>query len=205
MNNETDYLWDKSGEPDPEIQELEEILGTLRHRPRALEIPADLEIGGRHSFFRGLTPMLAIAAAITLLLFGLALWFGLQRLQGGSKPEVVRSSPAKEKAPAPVQPASPNHDQFAHLKPEPTQAPQKKPTRQRVNQSFVAASKKPSRTRPNNLTNKSEEFAANQQKALAARDQLFLALRVASEKLNFAQRKTQNPNPKDIQNQHRIG
>ena len=31
-----DYLWDKSGEPDPQIQELEEILGTLRFQPREI-------------------------------------------------------------------------------------------------------------------------------------------------------------------------
>ena len=31
-----DYLWDKSGEPDPQIQQLEEILGTLRYRSRPL-------------------------------------------------------------------------------------------------------------------------------------------------------------------------
>jgi len=30
MSNE--YLWDRSGPPDPEIQQLERILGTLRHR-----------------------------------------------------------------------------------------------------------------------------------------------------------------------------
>ena len=34
-----DYLWDKTGEPDPEIQQLEEILGTLRYQPKPLEIP----------------------------------------------------------------------------------------------------------------------------------------------------------------------
>ena len=34
MNNDGDYLWDKTGEPDPEIQQLEEILGTLRYQPR---------------------------------------------------------------------------------------------------------------------------------------------------------------------------
>ena len=38
-----DYLWDKSGQPDPEIQQLEEILGTLRYQPRPLEIPAACE------------------------------------------------------------------------------------------------------------------------------------------------------------------
>jgi hypothetical protein len=32
-----DYLWDKTGEPDPEIQQLEEILGTLRYQP--LQLP----------------------------------------------------------------------------------------------------------------------------------------------------------------------
>ena len=35
-----DYLWDKSGQPDPEIQQLEEILGTLRYQPKPFEIPA---------------------------------------------------------------------------------------------------------------------------------------------------------------------
>ena len=34
-----DYLWDKSGEPDPEVQKLEEILGTLRYQPRPLNLP----------------------------------------------------------------------------------------------------------------------------------------------------------------------
>src|SRR5205085_6486968 len=29
-----DYLWDKSGEPDPEIQQLEEILKPLRYEPQ---------------------------------------------------------------------------------------------------------------------------------------------------------------------------
>ena len=36
-----DYLWDKSGQPDPEIQKLEEILGTLRYQPKPLELPQD--------------------------------------------------------------------------------------------------------------------------------------------------------------------
>ena len=31
-DHRSDYLWDRSGEPDPEVQHLEEILGGLRHR-----------------------------------------------------------------------------------------------------------------------------------------------------------------------------
>ncbi len=37
-----EYLWDKSGKPDPEIQELEEILGTLRYQPKPLVLPHSL-------------------------------------------------------------------------------------------------------------------------------------------------------------------
>src|SRR5215831_18476884 len=38
MNN--DYLWDGSGEPDPEIRKLETLLGGLRHSRPAPEFPA---------------------------------------------------------------------------------------------------------------------------------------------------------------------
>ncbi len=34
-----DYLWDGSGEPDPEVRRLEELLGTLRSRRPAPELP----------------------------------------------------------------------------------------------------------------------------------------------------------------------
>ena len=34
MNN--NYLWDRTGEIDPDIQELEETLGTLRYQPQPL-------------------------------------------------------------------------------------------------------------------------------------------------------------------------
>jgi len=66
-----DYLWDRSGNPDPELQKLEEILGTLRYQPQPLRIPADIQIGRRRVFF----PALAIAAAIALFAVLLSLWF----------------------------------------------------------------------------------------------------------------------------------
>jgi hypothetical protein len=61
MNDQ--YLWDRSGEPDPEIQRLEEILGTLRsHRPapqlRARPSRIELLDGSR---------WLAVAAAVVLM------------------------------------------------------------------------------------------------------------------------------------------
>ena len=53
-----DYLWDKTGEPDPQIQQLEEILGTLRYQPKPFEIPHDVAAPRRRNYF----PVLAIAA-----------------------------------------------------------------------------------------------------------------------------------------------
>ena len=37
-----DYLWNKTGEPDEEVKELEEILGVLKFQPRELVLPDDL-------------------------------------------------------------------------------------------------------------------------------------------------------------------
>ena len=62
-----DYLWDGSGEPDPDIQELESILGTLRHKGSAPKLPV------RSSSPYRLSSMLAIAASI-LLVAGAGYW-----------------------------------------------------------------------------------------------------------------------------------
>jgi len=53
-----DYLWDKSGEPDPQIQELEEILAPLRYQPKPLELPDNVR---RRNYY---VPLLAIAAML---------------------------------------------------------------------------------------------------------------------------------------------
>jgi hypothetical protein len=37
----SDYLWDKTGEPDAEVERLEGLLEAFGHRPRALELPAE--------------------------------------------------------------------------------------------------------------------------------------------------------------------
>ena len=70
MNEE--YLWDKSGEPDPEIQQLEDILGGLRYQPIPLELPTDVQQHRQCHF-----PLIAIAA--TLLIALLAEFFGYDK------------------------------------------------------------------------------------------------------------------------------
>jgi FecR-like protein len=65
MNN--DYLWDGSGQPDAEIQRLETLLSTFRHRGGAMEFPATVILPSRHaSRWRVWTLSLAAAAAIAI-------------------------------------------------------------------------------------------------------------------------------------------
>ena len=59
-----DYLWDKTGQPDPQIQQLEEILGPLRYQPKPLVLPQQ----------KNYYPWLAIAASILLAIVAGAIW-----------------------------------------------------------------------------------------------------------------------------------
>ena len=76
-----DYLWDKSGEADPEILRLEETLGRLRHK-RPLQ-PLPLPAAHSRPWPRlASIPALAIAATLVVLLLAGGLWLRLHR--GGS-------------------------------------------------------------------------------------------------------------------------
>jgi hypothetical protein len=152
-----DYLWDKSGEPDPQIQELEEILAPLRYQPKPLEIPAVRR--------RNYLP-LAIAATILIALLVGGVWLRLRTEQ------VIPPQQAKSELPS-----LPSVYKVPEVVKN-TDLP-KKPVRQRIN--------KPDR------------------EALAAKDQLMIALRLASEKLKSAQRMTQGASPNQIKNQHKVG
>jgi hypothetical protein len=210
MKTDNDYLWDKTGEPDPEIQQLEEILGTLRYQPRPLEIPAGLSVGRERSFFRSAAPRLAIAATLAMLLIGLGVWLALQRSQRsqGVAPSAVAKSADNRGAPAspkesPTQQPAPNQDLNPAVatfpKPEETAESARYLQRpQRVSKSLGAANS----NRVGNEARKAREL----REAAVAKDQLLLALRVTSAKLSFAQKKTQTTNsPEPVHNQHKIG
>jgi hypothetical protein len=201
MKTEGDYLWDRSCEPDPEVQQLEEILGTLRYQPRTLEIPSGVQVGRESSFFRGSVPRLAIAAAITALLFALGLFLGLQRLQRGGRPELVKSgTTAKPNVTFSPQDEKPNSP-LAVSQPQPEPQRTAEPPRQNVNRTQVAGSA----WRIRNAM-RERQLAQEQQRAAAAKEQLMLALRVVSVKFGYAQRKAQSVNQKDqVRNQHKIG
>ena len=144
-----DYLWDKSGEPDPQIQQLEEILGTLRYQPKPLHLPKELSRPQRRHYF----PWLAIAATVIMALSAGFAWLQL-RSQDASIPTVAIATPA---APIPGPPLSTT-----------TGAPAAK------------------------RTIKPRVTKYDRQEALAAKQQLMFALRLASEKLNAVHKRTQD-------------
>ncbi len=135
-----DYLWDKSGEPDPEIQQLEEILGTLRYQPRPLNLPRR----------RNYVPFLAIAAAVVVALLAGGLW------------TLIKSPEPTIPSVAIAQPENP-----------------------KINPPLSVSTGTPAKRKPRLVRHDRRE-------ALAAKQQLMFALRLASEKLNAASRRTQH-------------
>jgi len=138
-----DYLWDKSGEPDPQIQQLEEILGTLRYQPKPLQLPSR----------RNYLPLLAIAATLVIALLTGGLWLKIQN-QDASIPSV-----AIAQAEAPI-----------------------------IGSPLSVSSVSPDT--PRKRTSRLVRY--DQKEAIAAKQQLMFALRLASEKLNAAHRRTQD-------------
>jgi hypothetical protein len=65
-----DYLWDGSGEPDPEIQRLETALGRYRHNQPApaFDQPAEIPSARRRPSFLNLRLSFGLAAAAALLI-----------------------------------------------------------------------------------------------------------------------------------------
>ena len=85
-----DYLWDKSGAPDPEIQQLEEILGTLRYQPKPLELPQDLLRRDDANTFR----CLRIAATVLLALLAGGIWLRVRSRDESPQQAKAPSAPA---------------------------------------------------------------------------------------------------------------
>jgi hypothetical protein len=175
-----DYLWDKTGEPDPQIQQLEEILGTFRYQPKPLEIPKDLGLPRRRNYF----PWIAIAASLLLAVLAGAVWL-ITRSNGE-----VPVQQANIKAPAAV-------EEKAISNP----APKLSENNQLPDKNEVAVHVKHSRRSSVPALSKQER-----EEALMAKEQVMLALRVTTEKLSLVHKKTQNTNPANqIKNQHRVG
>jgi hypothetical protein len=186
------YLWDRTGEPDPEIQKLEELLGELRYQPQPLHIPAHITVGRKRSFFVPMT----IAAAIIMVAILSALWFQFSR-----KPNTPTLQSKQDAPVTPTntpQPESSPEQKTATVKDEPKEP---KPRRQ-LNRNLLAVYKRP-------VSKPGVSAPRLTPEELADKEQVLVALRLVSAKLNLAQRKTvgapQTPSPNIFRNQHKIG
>ena len=186
MAMEDNYLWDGSGEPDPQIQELEQILGKLRYQPQPLEIPSQVAIGRPRSF----SPAMAIAAAIGLVAVMVGLWFYFQQAQVTTE-QARTNKPIEQVAIKPLE--SPIIQEVAPVSKPANVQRHRDPSR------TLLAVNKIRRTRPEIPEPKLTP------EELAEKEQLLAALRLVSAKLNVAQRKTQGSPLNTIRNQHRIG
>src|SRR5258708_32977608 len=186
---DNNYLWDRSGEIDPDIQQCEEQPGTLRYHRQPLQLPNTLQTGRRRSFY----PLMAIAATIALVAIALGLWF---------------ASHTRQAEPS----SSANENSLRGAKPIERQRP---PQNDQPQQAVVGPGVKPpvtqryrERTRTLLARNKVRPPAPPEltPAELAEREQVLVALRLVSFKLNVAQRKAQGlPAPNSIRNQHKIG
>ena len=192
-----DYLWDRTGTADEEIEELEQLLGTLKYQPQQLEIPAGAIVRQKPFSFRPL----AIAATIAILLLGAGLWRSLQKpsefqaTNSGNTSAPNQSLNSEKAIPISAPP-------LGELARESTRIAKVKTTN-RVRHYSLTASARHSR----HTTQTEPRLGANEvAEAQAAKEQLMLALRVVSAKLTVAQKRTQGANPANqIQNQHKIG
>jgi hypothetical protein len=195
-----DYLWDRSGKPDPEIQQLEDILGELRYQPRPLDIPARTQTSRSRFFFRGL----AVAAAIAMIVLGLGLWLGMQRRQGVEFTK-TDSNPAEEENSTQAAASTVDEKKLSGL--VASNGAEKKRSRKRSGSrpSRSSLALNADRTRPQPAgagTLDPKELI----EAEAAKDQLMLALRLTSSKLNLAQKRIQGAgSDNSVHNQHKIG
>jgi len=180
MNEE--YLWDKSGEPDPEIQQLEQILGTLGYQPKTFEAPTNLRPTRRYRYLS----LAAIAATLVFALLAGFVWRSLHRKEA-DLPTTAASNPKAIPLTTTPEVVTPVEKQTVVSS---------KPITGRRRTQFVAVN---ARRRTNTTRTASPE-------ALLAKEQLMTALRLASEKINLAHRKTLGPaQPNQIRNQHKLG
>ncbi len=203
----SDYLWDKSGEPDAEVERLETLLGELRFEPgRKLELPPEMIVPAR-SHSRSY-PAFAVAAALALMILA-GVWLAVIRRHSSAASDLqVVENPSEAAPPKPVEPvpapprranevaasgvsdsennlggdddrrAAPRTpDRFAPtpLRQHPERRVRQGSLNRRIH--FASSTRRPDASSPKML------------EAKRAKEQLMLALHVASAKINLAQRK----------------
>ncbi|HSC29083.1 MAG TPA: FecR domain-containing protein [Vicinamibacterales bacterium] len=92
-----DYLWNRTGTPDPEVVRLERILGELKHQGALPPLPVRREAGHRHALWgsrRILRTVMALSAAAVITIVAGAAWFTLVQPRIGWAVETIAGLPA---------------------------------------------------------------------------------------------------------------
>src|SRR5262245_38316340 len=104
-----DYLWDRSGEPDPEVEHLERVLGKYRYQPAPVSPALRSQLTRRPATWMKLA---AIAAAILVILAGLWI-FKVQH--SAVAPDVIGTKGPEE---------SPKEERQPDIRPLPQKSPE---------------------------------------------------------------------------------
>ena len=87
-DEEQTYLWDGSGEPDPEIVRLEAVLGQLRHRGMPPELPARKPVRSRTTWVIG-----SLSAAAAVLVVSAIGWYAVVVMSRGWTVQPIAGTP----------------------------------------------------------------------------------------------------------------
>lgn len=179
-----DYLWDKTGEADPQIEHLERVLGQLRSKRDARDLmPAfdNLQRTRPRAFY---SKTLLIAASIAFAILALGAFAAVVReTKRQSETAVVMLNPAPPaQAVAPAKDTSVRDDESD--RPAPVEV-----SNTRMKRSAPEARRRGAAR--NVLASESERERAE---GLMAKEQLIKALEITSSKLNVVQKKVQGTN-----------
>lgn len=185
-----DYLWDKSGTPDPEIEQLEQLLGNLRYRRPAHKLPLPKQVPVVNQR-RRFAPALAIAAAVAFMLVAAGVWFTLGT---GTQKEAAGVAAVNFEVGSAVDWLNPDSFIIAGGAKEAPITPEHIVVNapQRSGVSLRAATLSRRAASENQLAKKSNRLEVSNEEGVAARDQLIKALHLASSKLNQVQKKVQD-------------
>ena len=196
----SDYLWDKTGETDEEIERLEETLRPLRYQHQALELPAHAKPGRRAIVY---LPLAAAAILALVALVGMRAYL-LRRDSHKNLPQALsnlaipNNRSRQESKPTAPQTTFEQMDATVappHLNSSPPRYQQSTKSRRtsprRHNELLAAGAKHENKTRQQTLAgNDAQQLRLRDaREGKLAKERLMFALNITSRKLNIAQRK----------------
>lgn len=173
------YLWDKSGEPDEEIQQLESVLSEFRYQPRPLVLPEAMpetipRVQSKAMVYSFAAVRYGAIAAIALLAIGISIWLSVRPTTNTPDEARIIATPTPTAAPQPALPPTP---QIVPPAPRP----------QLVKQLHASV---PKAHYAKHVTIRSLRKSF-QQEGEEAKEKVLFALQITSDKLNLIAKKVQ--------------